>query len=50
MYSTTPHLDPENHSAPLTHTDPAWDEHQPPAPLESWSLADFADLVAGAQA
>lgn len=50
MYSTTPYLDLDSHNAPLTHTGPARDEHEPPAPLESWSLADFADIVAGAQA
>ena len=50
MYSTTSYLDPDSHTGPLTDSGPAWDEHEPPAPLESWSLADFADILAGAQA
>jgi len=47
MYSSNPHPELDSHGDILPHTGPAWDAHEPPAPLESWSLADFADIVPG---
>ena len=47
MYSITARFEQDSYSAAVVTAGPELSDHEIPEPIESWSLADFEDIVSG---